>query len=498
MVIISQTKTKRRFFSTLRWRVALAFLAIMIVSFGVMVMLLSGMVSEHLYSQRIRQDSYSVEKLATGIAPLFQSAAADSLTEELNEAAGELGGRLILLDANGKVQVDTYALLNGARIQTPEVLSVLTAGKSSAYGIHRLQEGHFEFPAAGVGTTQVAYCAALVMGTRGPLGALLYVSSIDEMAASLEQFQMRALSVLGGTALVVLALSLLFSRVLTSPVISLTKTIQKMGRGDLSVRAPVTGSGELRDLARNYNQMAAQLENLDNSRNQFVSNASHELRTPLTSLKVMLESMLYQPDMPEELRTEFMTDMDHEIDRLTDIIQDLLALSRVDSGKGATLSISAVDAPELVRQTLRKLQPLLEGRTLDIQTQLPEQLTLQADASKLEQVFYNLIENAIKYTQDGGKIRISMQKDGKQMLFAVSDTGVGIPESDLQQVFERFYRVDKARSRETGGTGLGLSIVKQMVKLHGGEVTVESVLGEGSTFTVTLPLAAVAEGDGKA
>ena len=449
---------------------------------------LTSLVSNYLYTQRIRQDSLSVEKLATAVAPLFQTSAADSLTEELVSSAAEMGGRLLIVDRNGKVQADTFQELNGIRLQVPEVLSVLMDNQSSSYGIHILQEEAGDLPGVGSAIAQVAYCAALLTGIRGALGALLFVSSVDEMVSGMTQVQQRMLTLFLIVAVAALVAALFIARALTRPVTGLTQAIQKMGKGDLSVRAPVSGSGELRELAVNYNTMAAQLETLDKSRNQFVSNASHELKTPLTSLKVMLETLIYQPEMPTELRTEFMQDMDHEIDRLSGIITDLLTLSRLDSNQKSALQIRACDLSELTESIARRLTPIAEQRKQSLQLNVGHGLSAQVDADRIEQVFYNLIDNALKYTPEGGKIQVRLRREGKSLIWQVEDTGIGIPEEDIPHIFDRFYRVDKARSRETGGTGLGLSIAQQLVQLHGGEISVESRQGKGSIFTVRLPM----------
>ena len=454
----------------------------------IMASSLTGLVSDHLYAQRIRQDSLSVEKLATTLAPLFQSAACDALTEEMASAAGEMGGRLLVVDRNGKVQFDSFSRMFGYRLELPEVLSILTGGQSSAYGIHELTPGDGS-PRPEGSTRYVAYCAAQLIGTHGPLGALVFVSPVEEMIESLASVENRMIFVFVVVALAAMLVALFFSRVLTRPITSLTGTIQKMGKGDLSVRVPVKGSGELRDLAVSYNVMAEQLETLDQSRNQFVSNASHELKTPLATMKILLETLIYQPEMPQELRTEFMEDMNHEINRLTDIITDLLTLTRMDNHQ-VQLNRETVDATHLTQDVIRLLKPMAEQHQQTLTERIAAGVTLSADASKLRQVLDNLVENAVKYTPDGGDIAVTMARQGRFVVWTVKDNGVGIPAADQGHIFDRFYRVDKARSRETGGTGLGLSIVRQLVTLHGGDISVQSTPGKGSTFTVKIPITA--------
>lgn len=447
---------------------------------------LTGLVSDYLFTQRTRQDSLSVEKLATTLAPLFASASSDAMDEELASYAGEMGGRLIVVDQSGRVQYDSFSQLYGMKLELPEVIAVLVNGDSTAYGIHTLDAGD----AANIAEHadyHVSYCVAKMTGDDGAIGALVFISPVEELVASLNAVEKQMTTAFAVVAAAALLVALIFSRVLTKPILVLTSTLQKMGRGDLSVRVPVKGSGELREMAVSYNTMAEQLESLDKSRNQFVANASHELKTPLATMKILLESLIYQPDMPQELRTEFMQDMDHEIDRLSGIVTDLLTLTRMDANR-MELHLEDTDISQLTEENIRLLQPMAEKRKQTLQGNIAPGIMASVDVSKMSQVFYNLIDNAVKYTPDGGNISVSLVREGKQAVWRVRDNGVGIPEEDLPHVFERFYRVDKARSRETGGTGLGLSIVKQITALHGGEVTVESTLGHGSVFTVTLPM----------
>ena len=233
--------------------------------------------------------------------------------------------------------------------------------------------------------------------------------------------------------------------------------------------------------------MREKLETLDQSRNQFVSNASHELKTPLATMKIMIESLIYQPDMDKNLRTEFMTDINNEIDRLSAIVSDLLTLVQMDS-QNVKLTRENLSIAQLIKENAHRLQPIANQKGQKIVLQLQDSCDIYADKSKLNQVIYNLMENAVKYTQASGVIRVTLQRQGRNAIFRVSDNGPGIPKENLPHIFDRFYRVDKARSREKGGTGLGLSIVHQLVLLHGGSINVESEEGRGATFIVELPL----------
>ena len=443
-----------------------------------MAALLTGLVSSNLYAQRTRQASLSAEKLAASVAPFFASADLESLEDTLHSAAADVEGRILLIDAEGKVQLDTLSLLEGTRTAVPEAIAVLAGSDSRAYGVHPLDADEMEY---------AALCAAAMVHEGEIIGAVLISTPVTELRKAIQAVEKQLMTVFIVVAAAALIAALIFAFTLTAPIKALTSTIRRMGKGDLSARVSVQGSGELKELADSYNAMAEKIENFDQSRSQFVQNASHELKTPLATMKIMLENLIYQPDMPAELRAEFMQDMNHEIDRLSGIITDLLTLTQMDAQQ-TRLKLETVDFTMLCEETLHALLPAAEKARLHVDAELAANVTLVADESKLSQVVYNLIDNAIKYTPEGGTVSVSLSADNRRAMLTVRDTGIGIPAADVGHIFDRFYRVDKARSRATGGTGLGLSIVRQMVQLHGGEITVDSATDKGSVFTVTLPV----------
>lgn len=223
-------------------------------------------------------------------------------------------------------------------------------------------------------------------------------------------------------------------------------------------------------------------------RRDFVANVSHELRTPLASIRAMAETIGLRreadPDVVEELSASIV----RETDRLNLLASDLLALAQAESGR-RELSPEQLSLADLARDVLDRAAPAAARKSIELACEVSADETLRADRASLYQVLLNLVDNAISYTPQGGRVAVSASREGGTLAIRVSDNGIGIPEAHLPRVFERFYRVDRARSRESGGTGLGLSIVKHLTELLGGSVSVTSRVGEGSTFTVTLPSA---------
>ena len=453
---------------------------------------LSSMVGDYLFEQRVRSDRVSLETLAARISPYMARSDAQALHEQILSSGGELGGRILLLDENGKVQVDSYGELHGVRLQYPEITNILVRGQSADYGVHELDTG-VELDTSNLlfirrsNASWVGYCSAGVVSASDLIGVLLLVSPVQEMMQNLYQLQDQMILIFVIIAGAALLCSLIFSRVITNPIAGLMRGIQRMSKGDFSARVRVKGSGEMKQLALAFNSMSEKLETLDQSRNQFVSNASHELKTPLATMKIMIESLIYQPDMDKELRTEFMSDINSEIDRLSNIVSDLLTLVQMDV-HNVKLTRENLSIAALVKENAHRLQPIADQKEQKILLTLSDPCDIYADKSKLNQVIYNLMENAVKYTQQGGQVKVTLQRLGRDAKLVITDNGPGIPKENLPHIFDRFYRVDKARSREKGGTGLGLSIVHQLVLLHGGAIRVESEEGKGASFIVELPL----------
>ncbi|MCR4706326.1 MAG: HAMP domain-containing histidine kinase [Clostridiales bacterium] len=440
-----------------------------------------GVVGDSLLQETVSVRASEVSRLSVSLSERL-SGSVDAFYLDLTEAARQLGGRLLIVDPDDKVTFDTANERCGTVLPLAEAVTVLRGERDTDYGYHQVKGERDE------GRWEGCFVSSLLDRNGRLSGALIFIASVQATVDQVLNLRDRMLTVFVTAAVGVLLMAALLSGLITRPVGALSEGIERMGRGDYGTPVHVRGRGEMANLAAAFNDMSEKVRSLDETRSQFVANASHELKTPLATIKILVESMLYEEDMEEETRKEFLGDINREIDRLSSVVGDLLTLARIDSRK-LTLTREPMSLSDVAEETAQSLRPLAEKQGIILTVEAEDPCLLEGDANRLRQVCYNLISNAVKYTPEGGEVRIALQRSGRDVVLIVKDTGIGIAEEDLPHIFERFYRADKARSRvgETGGTGLGLSIVRQIVRLHGGTVTVRSQLGEGTEFTVLLP-----------
>lgn len=285
--------------------------------------------------------------------------------------------------------------------------------------------------------------------------------------------------------LIGMTVSVLFSHTLTSRIRKLLKGIRQVREGDYGFRVNMNGHDEMADLGDEFDSLAERLQTTEEARRRFVSDASHELKTPLASIRLLSDSILQNPEVDTSTVMEFVRDIGGESERLARTTEKLLSLTRFDNkilSKPVRVNVSvAADG------ALQILKPIAAERNVSILCDLGSDCYALCSEDDIYQVVINLVENAIKYNVRGGKVHVRTVRQGDDILLVVADTGIGIPEANLPYIFDRFYRVDKARSRETGGSGLGLSIVKSIADEHGGSVTAERRRQGGMRFTITFP-----------
>ena len=336
--------------------------------------------------------------------------------------------------------------------------------------------------------TEAAFVSSIAMplSSQGELIGALYLTEHDEERAEIIlgfQNRIRAASLgIGGLALVV---ALVFVFLLLQRIRALVRSMRVVAQGDYSYRHVNRGRDEITELGEEFNQLTERLQTTEEQRRRFVSDASHELKTPLASIRLLADSVVQNENVDAATMREFITDIGNEAKRLQRTTEKLLTLSRLDDG--VSEPAGPVDLGKVVLATQTPLIPLTREKDVRLSLKLEEDCRVLATEDDLFHIVFNLEENAIKYNVPGGSVEISLQQDEKQVTLQVSDTGIGIPEADRENIFNRFYRVDKARSREAGGSGLGLSIVHDAVLAHGGSITVGQNSPQGSVFPVTFP-----------
>lgn len=330
----------------------------------------------------------------------------------------------------------------------------------------------------------VLQVAVPVKENEQPLGAIFLSASLKHVYQTLTAI--RRFLVLSTLVAMVFAGSLvvMFAHHMTGPIKELTNAAQQMAEGELDQRIPVNTRDEIGRLAQQFNIMASRVKEMNQRLTRFVADVSHELRTPLASILLCLQS-LQDYDMKPEEQKEFLEDINQEAQRLTYLVEDLLELTRRQEVADKR---EIVAVKELLEEVLDATLPRLERKDLELFTEIPWELpNLYISPDGLKRILYNLLDNAIKYTPSGGWLKVIAAEEEGKVRITVQDTGCGLPDEALPHIFERFYRVDKARSRHMGGTGLGLSICKEIVELYGGEIGVESRLEEGSSFFFAIP-----------
>lgn len=408
--------------------------------------------------------------LIANTLPLAERLSAESVEQSIGLLEDLRYSRVLVTNEAGLVLYDTGTPTLEGRYALMQGLVSALRGNDVFYGTY--QSGVF-----------YSRAASPVMARGRLIGAVyLYDTDADQGLLLREvQTNLRGISLV--VCALVIVISLLLSRALTSRIATLLAAMRRVREGEYTYRIQLSGRDELSALGEEFNELTGRLQVTEEARRRFVADASHELKTPLASIKLLTDSIL-QADMPPEMARDFVTDIDEAADRLIHISEDLLTLNRLDAGQRRRAE--RLDLAAVVETTCLLLAPLAQAAQISLETDL-QPCVIEAHEGEMSRIVSNLTENAIKYNFPGGKILIRTRERAEGIFLSVEDTGVGIPSEDLPHIFERFYRVDKARSREAGGTGLGLAIVWETVRVHGGEITVQHREGGGTCMTVRFP-----------
>ena len=481
---MSQTK-RIPFWRSIRTRFALTYLVI-VAAVLVLLNTYPVLVSQNLAyrakeTSMLNQASVLASALATGPEALTAEGAARTVELLL----GSLGGmRVVVTDPSGLVLCDFQG--GAARTDTEGQYAlfweVVTALRGNNVFRTDYADGAFRSRAA----VPVTY--------RSMTQGAVYLYEYDAQQGALLrgiQTNLRSISVV--ICLVALVMGAVFSTALTRRLGLLLDAIRTVREGEYSHRVAMGGGDELSRLADEFNELTGRLQTTEEVRRRFVSDASHELKTPLASIQLLTDSILQADHMDADTAREFLTDIGDEARRLTRITEKLLTLTRLDTAP-AVQAVS-VDVGAVVERVEHMLSPLARAVEVALELRLQPGCVIGATEDELYQIAFNLMENAVKYNLPGGRVWVTLQGDARLVRLRVEDTGVGIPEEDLPKIFDRFYRVDKARSRAAGGTGLGLSIVRDTVRQYGGAVSARRREPEGTCFTVRFPKLERGEGE---
>lgn len=443
---------------SLWFRFVAAFMVVIVVAVGAIYVFVSQNIATLIEDFQETTQGFQFDQMQTILAShYYVHRGWEGVQSVVEEKSSVLGQHIIVADVEGMVIADSQG----------ERLGEAYNGESQGRPLTTLWEGEH------VGTLYLEPDPAVEP----------YLPTLQELMESMNRFLL-----IGGLLAIGLALILTFllSRRVSSPIQALATTAGQLGRGDLSRRVEVTDKGEIGELAQAFNSMATNLEQAEQLRRNLVADVAHELRTPLSNLQGYLEAIRDEVMQPDAATIRALSEEAALLARLVDELQEL---SLAEAGE-LKLVYQAEDVVALVKQTATPWESQAAAKEITLSLDLPDRLPpVNVDWQRISQVLHNLLENAVAHTGRGGRITIAAARKGDWVEVCVEDTGEGIPAEDLPNVFERFYRVDKSRARATGGSGLGLTIAKRLVEAHGGRIDAQSILGKGSRFSFSLPIA---------
>ncbi len=468
MVIISESKRRVRYGSS-HWQYAVTNIVITLAVLLFLNIYTSGTNQEMIYQNKQSSLLSQCQLISAEIADLEVLNPANA-AQAIAQMGLEDMDRLIITDRNGLSVYDSldatvkYALL-------PEIVTALEGNKVFSWDYH-----------AG---TMCSRAAIPIVSYGNTVGAVYLMEQDLEQAQLIQRLQNNIFTITFALEIAIILFSIIFSSIYSRRLRQIMTSMRIIREGDYTHKVNVGGQDELSVLGEEFNDLTDRLQTSEGKRRQFVSDASHELKTPLASIKLLSDSIL-QNDMDIPTIREFVTDIGNEADRLNRMSQKLLSLSRIESQVDGTCEI--MDLAPTVERAARMLKGIADNNGIAIEIQLSDSCPILTLEDDLYQIVFNLMENGIKYNRPGGKLTVKVSQEEDNAVLSVTDTGVGIPEDAIGHLFERFYRVDKARARKSGGSGLGLAIVRNLVERNQGAISVESTLGVGSTFRVFFPI----------
>ena len=474
---LSEGLRKVKLFRSLRFRITILILLVGIVCCVVMRF---GILSNY-FLRAVEVRTSDVQSQMQILADHLISynylldASNDVVNAEIEQVANLYDGRIMVIGQNFGVVKDTYGVASGKIIISEEVIKTFRGEFIS----HFDEANHYIELTVPIRRT--------IDEKTETIGVILASVSTTPIDQNVDILSRNSYLFMFSLLVLVLLVAFFFPRIVLKPFNRLSDAISEVKSGFTDEKIEVNDYYETEHIADSFNQVMDRMRVIEESRQEFVSNVSHELKTPLTSVKLLADSLISQNNAPVEIYKDFMNDIVEEIDRENKIINDLLSLVKMDK-KSMDLNIEQVDVNALIESVFKRLLPIAQKSKVDLIFETVRQVTAELDEVKFTLAITNLIENGIKYNHEEGYVKVNLDADYQNFTVTVSDSGIGIPEEDQKNIFERFYRVDKSHSREIGGTGLGLSITKSAILMHRGSIKVESEEDIGTTFTIKVPL----------
>ena len=462
----------------MRWSIMTTYIIVIVTTLILMSIYILGVLSENLYENEQIKLFAKANIMSEGVADMISVENTDAIKDYTTQLLIGTDIRGIVVNPAYKVLYDSNRELDG-KVLMRDIIKAATEG----------EQAHTVLNDPALERNLMTVAVPINQKGTGSVTAVAYlVSPLTDVDKTIGYVKFNLFLFSGLISILIAFLSYGMSYIVTSPVDEFIDAAKEISKGNFDKRISVKGHNEFAQLAMMMNFMTSELGNLEDNRKKFVSDASHELKTPLATIKLICDSIVSTPDPDPAMIQDFLGDLSDEVDRLTRIVERLLKLTKLDSGKSLPKFVPT-DITMMLSAIVRKLTPNANAKEIVLYTdyKIENPPPIMLDYDKIWEAIYNITDNAIKYTSEGGFVKIGLLKEGKYIVVQVEDNGPGIPVDEQEHIFDRFYRLDDSRARETGGTGLGLAIAKEAVILHGGKIELSSEEGMGCVFSVYLP-----------
>ncbi len=461
---------------SIRWKLVLTYFLIIVLTLGLIGIYITNSMQQYILNQK-KINTLSQANVIAGYISQYQDLSNEGINYLLAQQQVPSDCRVLMLDLEARVTYDSNnSVMQGKYMPNASILDAIDGNNS----VEQIKDADGEL---------IVSAAVPTIKDKVVTGVIYYQASAADASDFMNQIFVTMLMLTLLVSILIGVVSFIMSGIITKPIRDLTQKLSRAADEEGDYIIEKTTGGEVGKLIDSFNKMTHQIQKQEEKRQEFVSNASHELKTPLSSIKLISDSLLNVPDAPREMVDEFLTDMNVQVERLTRIVDKLLTLTRMDSASNVSkMEFAVTDITELCANITKALRPLAEQKHIELEYNPELTVYSKIERDRMWEAIYNVLDNSIKYTREDGKVTVNLSKDENNVIIEIKDTGIGIASDEVYKIFDRFYRVDKARARETGGTGLGLSIALTAVELHGGNIQVESEEGVGSTFRIIIPI----------